>query len=489
MSQDVAVKKRAMEIQEALFSNKSLEQIKAALPEIGITPDRLARIAFTAISRDEKLLKCSWTSLIRAVIQCAQYGLVPDGRQAHLVPYGQDCTLIIDYKGLVTLIRRSPNVSNMFAFTIHKNDQYEVTLGTNPDIKHSLPKDGGDRGEPIAAYSVIRYKDGGFDFDVMSVSDVETVRDHFAQKNFKGEFSKAWRFSFEEMMKKTVIRRHSKTADISYNVAEAIENDIKAEGGDGQGSIDADFSEIDQDVVGFDDTFKDFDPALVAKFVQLCAQSEKVNEDIVKSEAMKDVEGFKTALTAWIGKNTKATIARTRTKKEEPPAQTPTPDIDVTADGRIINNSPIIEAEAKEIFTDALWATLEESFPQFPQVTPDEIIMWTSTIGNPFEILREAGKTPAAAKELIFRYLHEHEIEPHTVTDFGGIERLPNQKDESTCTMEQMAQVDAIAKANGFTGGELTILMNREMGIQRMVNLKYGQIPELVAKIKAAKSA
>lgn len=299
------LKQRANDIQTALFSEKTIGQLKAALPEIGVTPERLARIAFTAISKDAKLMACSWQSLIRSVIQCAQYGLVPDGRQAHLIPYKGECTLIIDYKGLVTLIRRSPNVSNMFSFTIHENDQYEVTLGTNPDIKHTLPKDGAARGKPIAAYSVIRYKDGGFDFDIMSVSDVEAVRDRFAQKNQQNEFSKAWRYSFEEMMKKTVIRRHSKTADISYNVAEAIENDIKAEGGEGMDFMDADFSEVDRNPVAFDDAVKDFDQKKVDAFLELCATSENVTIDEVKTSAMDDLEGFKKALTDWIQKTDK----------------------------------------------------------------------------------------------------------------------------------------------------------------------------------------
>ncbi len=314
------LKQRANDIQTALFSEKTIGQLKAALPEIGVTPERLARIAFTAISKDAKLMACSWQSLIRSVIQCAQYGLVPDGRQAHLIPYKGECTLIIDYKGLVTLIRRSPNVSNMFSFTIHENDQYEVTLGTNPDIKHTLPKDGAARGKAIAAYSVIRYKDGGFDFDIMSVSDVEAVRDRFAQKNQQNEFSKAWRYSFEEMMKKTVIRRHSKTADISYNVAEAIENDIKAEGGEGIDFMDADFSEVDRNPVAFDDALKDYDQAKVEAFLDLCAKSEKATIDEVKASAMGDLEGFKKALGDWIQKTDKP---KTRTRKAEPTEEPP----------------------------------------------------------------------------------------------------------------------------------------------------------------------
>ena len=314
------LKQRANDIQTALFSEKTIGQLKAALPEIGVTPERLARIAFTAISKDAKLMACSWQSLIRSVIQCAQYGLVPDGRQAHLIPYKGECTLIIDYKGLVTLIRRSPNVSNMFAFTIHEHDQYEVTLGTNPDIKHTLPKDGAARGKPIAAYSVIRYKDGGFDFDIMSVSDVEAVRDRFAQKNQQNEFSKAWRYSFEEMMKKTVIRRHSKTADISYNVAEAIENDIKAEGGEGMDFFDADFSEVDRNPVAFDDALKDFDQARVQAFLAECSKSEGATIDDVKAAAMEDLEGFKKALTDWTQKIDKP---KTRTRKAEPTEEPP----------------------------------------------------------------------------------------------------------------------------------------------------------------------
>ena len=226
------LKVRAVTIEKALTDPHTIEQIKRALPQIGVTPERVARVAFTAIMNNEKLLACTWPSLIKSIILCAQYGLLPDGRQAHLVPYSNECTLILDYKGIVTLIRRSPNVSNVYAFTIYENDQADIALGTDPHIKHTLPAGGGPRGKAIAYYSVVRYKDGSFDFDIMGVSDVERVRDTFAQKNAKNEFSKAWRFSFDAMGMKTVLRRHSKFADISYNVAGAIAADIDLESGD-----------------------------------------------------------------------------------------------------------------------------------------------------------------------------------------------------------------------------------------------------------------
>src|ERR1700690_3025545 len=93
-------------VQDLLMRSK--QQIALALPK-HMDPDRLCRIALTTIRQTPKLLDCDPLSLIKCVVQCAAIGLEPDpllGR-AYLVPFGRECQLLIGYRGMIDLARRS----------------------------------------------------------------------------------------------------------------------------------------------------------------------------------------------------------------------------------------------------------------------------------------------------------------------------------------------------------------------------------------------
>ena len=68
-------------------------QFEMALPK-HVTPDRLIRVALTAVQNTPKLLECDRRSLLSAVMTCAQLGLEPDGvlGQAYLVPFRARCS-------------------------------------------------------------------------------------------------------------------------------------------------------------------------------------------------------------------------------------------------------------------------------------------------------------------------------------------------------------------------------------------------------------
>src|SRR5688500_12783632 len=67
---------------------KSEQQLAAARPK-GIPASYMMRVVLTAVQRTPALLECTPVSLLGAVFQAAQLGLVPDGvlGQAYLVPY------------------------------------------------------------------------------------------------------------------------------------------------------------------------------------------------------------------------------------------------------------------------------------------------------------------------------------------------------------------------------------------------------------------
>ena len=80
---------------------------------------------------------------MKAMLDCSSLGLEPDGRRCHLIPYGTEVQLIVDWKGLVELAKRSGEVISWKAETVKENDAFDWQNG---EISHSVNWRG-DRGK------------------------------------------------------------------------------------------------------------------------------------------------------------------------------------------------------------------------------------------------------------------------------------------------------------------------------------------------------
>ncbi|WP_082235001.1 recombination protein RecT [Halobacillus massiliensis] len=199
-------------------------EFERALPK-HMDADRLGRIAMTTIRQNPKLLECSIPSLMGAVMQAAQLGLEP-GLIGHcyLVPFWNgkmkqtDVQFIIGYKGMIDLARRSGHIESIYAHTVHESDEFEYELGLHPKLIHKPAT--GERGEMVFVYAVAHFKDGGYQFEVFSTSDVEKVKGRS-----KAGSNGPWKTDYEEMAKKTVIRRMFKYLPISVEVQNQASQD------------------------------------------------------------------------------------------------------------------------------------------------------------------------------------------------------------------------------------------------------------------------
>jgi recombination protein RecT len=200
-------------LKQILSSDAMRDQFAAALPK-HLTPDRFVRVAITALTRTPKLASCSQESFFKCLLDLSAMGLEPDGRRAHLIPYGKDATLVIDYKGLVELVRRSGDVAKIHADIVCENDHFNHQLGEVKEHTFDLKK---DRGEPYAAYAQVTLKDGSVQAEIMSKADIEKIR----AKSRAGK-SGPWVDHWEEMAKKTAFRRLSKWLTLSPEIQTAI---------------------------------------------------------------------------------------------------------------------------------------------------------------------------------------------------------------------------------------------------------------------------
>lgn len=249
----------------ALLASPSMQaQIKAALPR-HMTPERLARIVTTEIRKVPKLAECTPVSFFGAVIQCAQLGLEPGNALGHayLLPYDkntknpdgswskiQEVQLIIGYRGMIDLARRSGQIVSIDARGVYEGDRFECRLGLDPHIEHEPDWNNPNRSNPEAlrfVYSVAKLKDGGIQFDVMSRAEIEAVRQRSKAKD-KGP----WVSDFTAMALKTVVRRLFKFLPVSIEMQTAVGIDERAEAGlpqDNGAVIDGNFTQVDDEVI------------------------------------------------------------------------------------------------------------------------------------------------------------------------------------------------------------------------------------------------
>lgn len=214
------------------FVKSMQEEFKNALPKV-LTPERFTRIALTALNNTPELKKCTATSLVGGLMQAAQLGLEPNTPlgQAYLIPYKNkgvlECQFQVGYKGMLDLAYRSEEIKSVQAYVVYENDKFEYELGLDPKLKHVPAVN--DRGEAIFVYAVFKTNNGGYGFEVMSINDVKEHGKKYS-KSFSSQYS-PWTTNFEEMAKKTVIKKVLKYAPLKTEFATAIavdEGTIKA---------------------------------------------------------------------------------------------------------------------------------------------------------------------------------------------------------------------------------------------------------------------
>ena len=210
-----------------LCFDKFKKQVALALPK-SMTAERMLRVILSECNKAPALFDCSRESFLGAILQCSALGLEPGSALGHcyLIPYGKTCQLIIGYRGMIDLARRSGQIVSLQAWAVHENDTFNFQLGLNPDIQH-IPAASADRGNITFVYAVARLKGGGVQFEVMSRAEIEKVR-----KASKAGNSGPWSNHWEEMAKKTVIRRLFKYLPVSIEAVRAVEIDEKTDRGE-----------------------------------------------------------------------------------------------------------------------------------------------------------------------------------------------------------------------------------------------------------------
>lgn len=204
-------------VAELLNGERARQEIAKVLPK-HLTPERMTRVALTATLKTPALLNCSPESLMNALLVCSQAGLEPDGRLAHLIPFGNQVQVIFDYKGLVTLALRN-GAESVFAEKVCEHDVFEAVVENGEKRITHKANWAKPRGTPVCYYAICKRK-GEVDWEVMTVEEVEDIR-----KRSRAADKGPWVTDFDEMAKKTVLRRMSKRWDLLPEIRDVINAD------------------------------------------------------------------------------------------------------------------------------------------------------------------------------------------------------------------------------------------------------------------------
>jgi len=319
-NQNLPAVQKANTIRAYLEQSSVKKELARAVPK-HLSVDRLLRVAMTSIQQTPKLLDCTPKSLLSCVMTCASLGLEPDMflGQAYLVPFFNskkgylEAQLIPGYRGYIALARRSGEVQSVSAQVVYTNDEFVLKYGINEELSH-VPAEG-DRGKPKGAYVVFKYKDGGYSFDYMTVEDIEKIR-----ARSKAGDSGPWVTDFDEMAKKTVIKRHSKLAPLSVEFAKAAALEDRVHAGESQDSIfnglnGNDVIDAESENGQFEASIPDkTDMKLLNDFLAVCIPENDENiqsiED-VKAEAAQQLDVFWAQFDKWVWKKERESESKT----------------------------------------------------------------------------------------------------------------------------------------------------------------------------------
>lgn len=197
--QEVATVNPTRELVAQVRSEQFQQQVALALPG-NVTPARFVRATVTALMQNPDLATADRESVFVAAIKCATDGLLPDGREAALVMFGDKAAYLPMVGGFRKIA--ADHGWTIRSAVVYEADEFTYELGLEPKLTHRPAPLRTERGQMIAAYAVGSHRDGRREFEVMNAAEIEKVRNVSRAKN-----SGPWKDWPERMWEKTAARR------------------------------------------------------------------------------------------------------------------------------------------------------------------------------------------------------------------------------------------------------------------------------------------
>lgn len=202
------------------FSEKLTDRLVAveqALPK-NFNRDRFVQNCLAVMNEKPELASINKNEVIQGLLKAAYLGLDFMRKECYLIPYGKSVQFQTDYKGDCKFVKRYSirPILDIFAKVVREGDFFEEAIVENQPVINFKPVPF-NNGNIVGAFAVVLYKDGGMEYESMSLADIQNVRNNYS----KASQSKAWKCSFDEMAKKTVLRRLCKHIETDFETVEA----------------------------------------------------------------------------------------------------------------------------------------------------------------------------------------------------------------------------------------------------------------------------
>lgn len=193
-------------------------EITKALPK-HIPSEKFIRTLMTAYNSNDKIQACDRRSVLAAAMKAATDGLMLDGREAAIVPFGKEAVYMPMVAGIIKKVINAGRIATITAQIVYKKDKFSYDPGAIDGLKHD-PDWFGDRGEAIGVYAIARTKEGMATVEVMNETQIDKIK-----AISRSASSGPWKDWPEEMWKKTVLRRLCKFLPSSSDIDMLFDND------------------------------------------------------------------------------------------------------------------------------------------------------------------------------------------------------------------------------------------------------------------------
>ncbi len=195
-------------------------QFQMVLPA-HIPPEKFVRVAMTAALQNADLLKMDRKLLMQELIKCATDGLIPDGREAAILPFKGKPKYLPMIRGILKKVRNSGDLKSITPMVVYERDEFEYWIDENgPHLKH-VPCFDRDPGPVRLTYAAAQTKDGGSYVEIIPESQMDKIRKSSASGNngpWGGDFA-------DEMRKKSALKRLEKRLPSSTDLEDIMKRD------------------------------------------------------------------------------------------------------------------------------------------------------------------------------------------------------------------------------------------------------------------------
>lgn len=221
MNQIATTETRAVSVQQQIRDDltKMGDQFVKALPE-HIKPERFQRIVLTAVLSDPALLGADRKTLLEAAMRAAQDGLLPDKREGAFVVFGRQVQWMPMIGGIIKKMHQSGEIAMLTAKVVYGGDTFRAWVDDAGEHVAYEQAEHPDFDTIRQVFALAKTKDGAVYVETLTPRDIEKIRSVSRSKD-KGPWVQWW----EEMAKKSAIRRLAKRLPLSADLHDLIQRD------------------------------------------------------------------------------------------------------------------------------------------------------------------------------------------------------------------------------------------------------------------------